>query len=215
MSQELTLSARAGVRQWLTSLGLGQYALSFEAQDIDLSVLHALTDSDLRELGVISMGHRKRLLSAIALLSSDVLRHEPERRLLTVLFCDFAGLPVLAGRMDLEDLRQMIGRCHQHAESVIQRFGGLAAQFMDDGVMAFFGYPAAHEDDAERAVHAGLALISELAGQPGVAGVPLRVRVGVATGDVVVGEVGASGAGAMSAAVGEAPNLAARLQAVG
>lgn len=204
-----------GVQRWLAALDLAHYAPNFEAQDIDLSVLPTLTDADLRELGVASMGHRKRILNAIRVLVNESSRHEPERRLLTVLFCDLVGLPALAARLDLEDLRQVVGRYHQRAASVIQRFGGFAAQFMDDGVMAYFGYPAAHEDDAERAVHAGLALIGDLTEQELGAGLSLGVRVGIATGDVVVGEVSATGSAQAGAAIGETPNLAARLQALG
>ncbi|MBP8307934.1 MAG: AAA family ATPase [Burkholderiaceae bacterium] len=200
---------------WLAALDLAQYTPNFEAQDIDMSVLPTLTDADLRELGVSSMGNRKRILSAISALVNESSPHEPQRRLLTVLFCDLVGLPALTARLDLEDLRQVVGRYHQRAASVIQRFGGFAAQFMEDGVMAFFGYPVAHEDDAERAVRAGLALVEDLADRELGVGVRLAVRVGIATGDVVVGEVGESGAARASAAIGETPNLAARLQAIG
>ena len=205
-------SAPRSVQQWLAALDLAQYLPHFVAQDIDGAVLALLTDGDLRELGITSMGHRKRLLKAIAesvregdLLSpahaqdllpslsetevssapSPASAPEPERRQLTVIFCDLVDSTALSTRLDPEDLRQVVGRYHRLASSVIQRFGGFPAQFMGDGVMAFFGYPAAHEDDAERAVRAGLALVAELSADEMAAGARIAVRVGIATGEGV------------------------------
>ena len=246
-------SAARSVQQWLAALDLAQYLPHFVAQDIDGAVLALLTDGDLRELGISSMGHRKRLLKAIAesVREGDLLspahaqglppslpetdlssaprapttasesesapepEPQPERRQLTVIFCDLVDSTALSTRLDPEDLRQVLGRYHQLASSVIQRFGGFPAQFMGDGVMAFFGYPAAHEDDAERAVRAGLALVAELSADEMTAGARIAVRVGIATGEVVVGGTGAPGCALANTAVGETPLLAARLQSIG
>jgi class 3 adenylate cyclase/tetratricopeptide (TPR) repeat protein len=235
-------SASRSVRQWLTALDLAQYLPHFVAQDIDGAVLALLTDGDLRELGIASMGHRKRLLKAIAesVRAGDLLTPalaqdlpmsrpetdvtsapsaasapEPERRQLTVIFCDLVDSTALSTRLDPEDLRQVVRRYHRLASSVIERFGGFPAQFMGDGVMAFFGYPAAHEDDAERAVRAGLALVAELSADEMAVGAPIAVRVGIATGEVVVGGTGAPGCALANTAVGETPHLAARIQAIG
>ncbi|MBP8309991.1 MAG: AAA family ATPase, partial [Burkholderiaceae bacterium] len=229
-------SAVPSMHRWLAALDLAQYASGFASQDIDLAVLPLLTDVDLRELGVTSMGHRKRLLRAIGEFvhaheaagsvggqplaarrpaSKQPSPSEPERRQLTVVFCDLVDSTALSTRLDPEDLRQVVGRYHQLVCGVIQRFGGFPAQFMGDGVMAFFGYPAAHEDDAERAVRAGLALVGELPAWEMAAGARIAVRIGVATGEVVVGGPGVLGYGQPNAAVGETPNLAARIQAIG
>ena len=235
-------SASRSVRQWLTALDLAQYLPHFVAQDIDGAVLALLTDGDLRELGIASMGHRKRLLKAIAesVRGGDLLTPalaqdlptsrpgtdvtsapsaasapEPERRQLTVIFCDLVDSTALSTRLDPEDLRQVVSRYHRLASSVIERFGGFPAQFMGDGVMAFFGYPAAHEDDAERAVRAGLALVAELSADEMAAGAPIAVRVGIATGEVVVGGTAAPGCALANTAVGETPHLAARIQSIG
>ena len=151
---------------WLRGLGLDQYLPAFRANDIDGEVLRRLTAEDLRELGVASIGHRRRLLDAIAALGAPNLRAEPtpvaaatgeaERRQLTVMFCDLVGSTALSVRFDPEELREEI-RAYQNAVSgVVVRYDGLVAKYMGDGVLAYFGYPRAHEDDAERVVRAGL-----------------------------------------------------------
>jgi class 3 adenylate cyclase len=223
------------VATWLVDLGLGQYAQAFAAHDIDASLLRELTDADLEKLGVASLGHRKRLLKAIAMLQGDgaapatepgavrearlpvapgTASHDAERRQLSVMFCDLVGSTALSTRMDAEDLRELVTRYHRLVSSVVARLDGFAAQFMGDGVMVFFGYPRAHEDDAERAVRAGLAVIDEATRPHGPGLGALAVRVGIATGPVVVGELGPAGAAQEHAAIGATPNLAARLQAL-
>ncbi len=212
--------------QWLSVHHLDALAPRLIEAGIDCDILEELTDSDLAEAG-LTLGDRRRLLKAIR--ESDVpagdtlpavqAQSSPvppgERRHLTVMFCDLVGSTALSARLDPEDLRELVARYHQLASSIIQRFGGFAAQFMGDGVMAFFGYPTAHEDDAEHAVRAGLALVKELTGAELTPGERVAVRVGIATGEVVVGELGAPGTAQENAAIGETPNLAARLQAMG
>ena len=212
--------------QWLAVHHLDALAPRLIEAGIDCDILAELTDSDLAEAGP-TLGDRRRLLKAIR--ESDVpagdtlpaaqTKASPvppgERRQLTVMFCDLVGSTALSARLDPEDLRELVARYHQLASSIIQRFGGFAAQFMGDGVMAFFGYPTAHEDDAEHAVRAGLALVEELTGAELTPGERVAVRVGIATGEVVVGELGAPGTAQENAAIGETPNLAARLQAMG
>ncbi|HXP75391.1 MAG TPA: AAA family ATPase [Stellaceae bacterium] len=226
------------VAVWLGGLGLGQYAQAFRDNDIDGAILPELTADDLIGLGVTSIGHRRKLLAAIAALrqgpasSSDgaskpegaspekSLRSGPaagataERRQLTVLFCDLVGSTELAGRLDPEDLREIIAAYHRAASDALTRHGGFVAKYMGDGVLAYFGYPQAHEDDAERSVRAGLAIAEAVAQLPVSVHAPPRVRIGIATGLVVVGDLLGSGAAQEQAVVGETPNLAARLQAL-
>jgi class 3 adenylate cyclase/tetratricopeptide (TPR) repeat protein len=211
------------VAGWLRGLGLEEYGSAFRDHDIDGEVLPRLTGEDLRELGVASVGHRRRLLDAIAELR-DVqpapaapLAPVPalgaagiaERRQLTVMFSDLVDSTMLASRLDPEEMGEVVGAYHRCVAEVVRRFDGFLAKYLGDGVLAYFGYPAAHEDDAERAVRAGLEVTRRVAALRG-AGSPLNARVGIATGLVVVGEI--SG-GEANAVVGETPNLAARLQA--
>ena len=209
---------------WLRSLGLSQYETLFRQNDIDAEVLSELTDGDLEKFGV-SFGHRKRLLKAIASLGSTETAAKParpvplqtfpeaaERRQLTVMFCDLVGSTALSARLDPEDMREIVGAYHHCCADLITKAGGFVAKYMGDGVLAYFGYPQAHEHDAERAVHAGLALVEAVPKLKTAAGVPLQVRVGIATGVVVVGDLIGSGAAQEQAVVGETPNLAARLQ---
>src|SRR5947209_3851492 len=180
------------VAEWLRGLGLEQYAPAFRDNDVDGEVLKRLTAADLRELGVASIGHRRRLLDAIASLSEPhpdrgaVMPPPPlaaaaaERRHLTVMFCDLVGSTALAARFDPEDLREVIGAYHRAVADTVGRFGGFVAKYMGDGVLIYFGYPQAHEDDAERAVRGGLALIQAVAGIQAAA--VLQARVGIATG---------------------------------
>src|SRR5438128_1488073 len=136
-----------------------------------------------------------------------------ERRQLTVMFCDLVGSTALASRLDLEDLREVIGDYHKDVERVVGRFDGFVAKYMGDGVLAYFGYPRAHEDDAEQAVRAGLGVIDAVS-RLEVKSVKLQARVGIATGLVVVGDLIGEGSAQEQSVVGETPNLAARLQAL-
>ncbi len=209
---------------WLRSLGLGQYEDTFRQNEIDIDVLPELTEVDLEKLGV-PLGHRKRLLKAIAGLGAPekavpTLGPAPvraatdaaERRQVTVMFSDLVGSTALSARMDPEDLREVISAYQKCVAETVQRFGGFVATYMGDGVLLYFGYPQAHEDDAERAVRAGLELVAAVAGLKTHAS--LQTRVGIATGLVVVGDLIGSGEAQERGIVGETPNLAARLQGV-
>jgi class 3 adenylate cyclase/predicted ATPase len=214
------------VADWLLNLGLGKYAQSFAENDINFSILPDLTDQDLKELGVASLGHRRQLLRAIAglkdgesrssNLTADAVSVAPrdtaERRQVTVMFSDLVGSTAMSARMDPEDLREVISAYQKVVADTVQRFGGFVAKYMGDGVLIYFGYPQAHEDDAERAVRAGLELVAAVRALKSHA--PLQTRVGIATGLVVVGDLIGSGASQEQAIVGETPNLAARLQGV-
>jgi class 3 adenylate cyclase/predicted ATPase len=211
------------IADWLESLGMSVYAERFVDSDIDASVLRDLTDQDLKELGV-SLGHRRKMLRAIGEMSgaaAAILQPaamEPksqdtaERRQLTVMFCDLVGSTGLSARLDPEDMREIVGAYHRSCAEQITKVGGFVAKYMGDGVLAYFGYPQAHEHDAERAVLAGLALAEAVPMLKTPAGVPLQVRVGIATGLVVVGDLIGSGEAQERGVVGDTPNLAARLQ---
>src|SRR6516165_6584239 len=219
----------SAVRNWLEEIGLAQYADAFEANDIDTELLTQIDDQLLKDIGVSSAGHRLRLRKAIAKLAptsitettatnaaaaTEVSATSAERRQLTVMFCDLVGSTALSARLDPEDLRAVIGAYHRCVAKVIGRGGGFVAKYMGDGVLAYFGYPRAGEHDAERAVRAALKLVEKVAGLDTVAAVPLQVRVGIATGLVVVGDLVGSGEAQERGVVGETPNLAARLQAL-
>ena len=214
------------IGQWLEGLGLGKYAEAFVANDIDLDVLRDLNASDLERLG-LSLGHRKRLLRAIGELDAVTApKSEPvrdtgavdnplpaaERRQLTVLFVDLVGSTALSGRIDPEDMREVIAAYQNCCSEVIERLDGYVAKFMGDGVLAYFGWPMAHEDDAERAVRAGLDLILAVAALKPRNDLELAARVGISTGQVIVGDLIGKGAAQEQAVVGETPNLAARIQ---
>ena len=212
------------VGDWLRSLGLGKYEARFRDSEIDSDILHELTESDLEKLG-LPLGHRKRLLKAIAGLgaaatapSTATLRLDAdaaERRHLTVMFIDLVGSTALSAKLDPEDLGGVIGTYHRCCGELVERNGGFVARNVGDGVLAYFGYPRAHEHDAERAVRAGLALVEAVPKLDSAAGSPLQVRVGIATGLVVVGDLIWKGAHQEhDAIVGDTPNLAARLQAL-
>ena len=212
------------VADWLRKLGLEQYEPAFRANDVDAQVLPRLTAEDLISIGVNSVGHRRRLLDAIAALAgpqSDQPLPGPvpgitgdgrvgvqaERRQLTVILCDLVGSTPLSARLDPEDLRGIIGAYHRCVAEIVEGFGGFVARFMGDGVLVYFGYPQAHEDDAERATWCGLALVDRVP-QLNKAE-ELHGRVGIATGLVVVG-----GEVVEHDVAGDTPNLAARLQTV-
>ena len=208
------------VAGWLDRLGLSEYAPVFADQAIDRAVLADLTDQDLKDLG-IPLGHRKRLLKAITALAEpsparpeSPSRPEAERRPLTVLFCDLVGSTELSARLDPEDMGALIRAYQACCADVVKRGEGHIAKYMGDGVLVYFGYPKAHEDDAERAVRAGLDLVAAVARLPTGADMPFAARVGIATGLVMVGELIGEGVAQEQAVVGETPNLAARLQAL-
>jgi class 3 adenylate cyclase len=225
------LGALMDVLVWLRSLGLGKYEATFRENEIDETVLPSLTDGHLKELGVTALGHRVKLLDAIAALHSNAggktafvdaatastapsphPEDRAERRQVTVMFSDLVGSTALSARMDPEDLRELISAYQKCVAETVGRFGGFVAKYMGDGVLVYFGYPQAHEEDTERAVRAGLELVAAVGGLKTHA--PLRTRVGIATGLVVVGDLIGSGASQEQAIVGETPNLAARLQGV-
>jgi class 3 adenylate cyclase len=202
---------------WLRGLGLEQYEAAFRDNDVDAEVLPELTADDLISIGVTSVGHRRKLLAAIAALAETSVspdapvRADAERRQLTVMFCDLVGSTELSARLDPEDLREVIAVYHRAVAGVVGQFDGFVAKYMGDGVLIYFGYPRAHEDDAERAVRAGLGVIAAV-GRLDVKSVKLQARVGIATGLVVVGDLIGEGSAQEQSVVGETPNLAARLQ---
>ena len=214
------------IADWLEKLGLGQYAQRFAENDITFAVLPDLTDQHLREIGV-SLGHRLQLLRAIteltsrekdtpkvavATVTSTAPQDTAERRQVTVMFSDLVGSTALSARMDPEDLREVISAYQKCVAETVQRFGGFVAKYMGDGVLVYFGYPQAHEDDAERAVRAGLELVAAVNALETRA--PLQTRIGIATGLVVVGDLVGSGEAQERGTVGDTPNLAARLQGI-
>ena len=239
------------IAAWLRGLGLERYEAAFCDNEIDWAVLPELTADDLKDIGVTAVGHRRKLLAAMAALRAPGSPLDPipptapsggrplptpgtpspgghpgasahatggrvlaeaERRHLTIMFCDLVGSTPLATRLDPEDLRDVIGAYHRAVAEVIGSLDGFVAKYMGDGVLAYFGYPRAHEDDAERAVRAGLALVEAVPRLELAAQVRLQVRIGIATGLVVVGDLTGSGEAQERGVVGETPNLAARLQ---
>jgi class 3 adenylate cyclase/predicted ATPase len=213
---------------WLRSLGLGRYEAAFRENEIDQTVLPNLTAEDLKDLGVGIVGHRRKILDAIAALRFDDSAKAPsptivpkadttpkdhaERRQVTVMFSDLVGSTALSARMDPEDLRQIMSAYRKCVAEAVCRCGGFVAQYLGDGVLVYFGYPEAHEDDAERAVRAGLELIAALIALKAPAS--LQTRVGIATGLVVVGDLTGPGEAQERGIVGETPNLASRLQGI-
>src|ERR1700734_3608753 len=211
------------LRDWLRRHGFEQYAEIFEANDIDLDILPELSERDFEQLGV-SLGNRRRLRKALA--EDDAAAATPagpsaadapgdaERRQVTGLFCDMVGSTAPPGTGDPELLGGLIRRYQDAVAGAIGRFGGFVAKFMGDGVLAYFGFPRAFEDAAERSVRAAIDILGEVAGIELPDGTRVQARVGIATGLVVVGEIVGSGAAQERAIVGETPNLAARLQAL-
>lgn len=216
------------VGDWLRRLGLEEYEAAFRENEIDEFVLPSLNAQDLKDLGVAMVGHRRKLLNAIATLRAEagapallsdaplaadkVAEDTAERRHVTVMFLDLVGSTALSARMDPEDLRDIISAYQRCVADIVRRFGGFVAKYMGDGVLVYFGYPHAHEDDAERAVRAALEAIAAVAALK--LSVTLQVRVGIATGLVVVGDLIGSGEAQERGIVGETPNVAARLQGV-
>ena len=211
------------IAAWLRALGLQQYEQAFRENAIDAAVLPELTADDLRDIGVGVVGHRRKLLAAIAALRNDG-RLEPAaapqhgmdtalRRQLTVMFCDLVGSTALSARLDPEDLRRIIAAYHRTVAEMIGRFDGFIARYMGDGVLTYFGYPRAHENDAEHAIRAGLGVVDAV-GRLDIGSVKLQARIGIATGLVVVGDLIGEGSSQERSVVGETPNLAARLQAI-
>jgi class 3 adenylate cyclase/predicted ATPase len=213
---------------WLRRLGLEQYEAAFRDNQIDETVLPSLTAEDLKDLGVGLVGHRRKLLNAIAGLRAEAgaptvifdtplskcntAKDTAERRQVTVMFSDLVGSTSLSALMDPEDLREIISAYQTCVAAAVRRFEGFVAKYMGDGVLIYFGYPKAHEDDAERAVRAALEAIAAIGALE--LSVPLQARVGIATGLVVVGDLIGSGEAQERGIVGETPNLAARLQGV-
>jgi class 3 adenylate cyclase/tetratricopeptide (TPR) repeat protein len=205
---------------WLNHLGLGCYVALFSENDIAMDVLPELVDADLKELG-ISLGHRKRLLKAIRELNtggdvadSGTTSTEAERRQLTVMFCDLVGSTKLSVRLDPEELREVISLFQKRCAEVAQSFGGNVARYMGDGLLIYFGYPRADEHDPESAIHAGLATIKAVGKLDPGGDIVLQTRVGISTGEVVVGDLIGAGSAREQSVVGETPNLAARLQSL-
>lgn len=215
----------SAVEEWLTSIGLGEYSQRFAENAIDLSVVADLTEQDLQELG-LPLGHRRKFLRAVATLRAaevgppqpDLItqtRETAERRQLTVMFCDLVGSTSLSAQLDPEDMRGVIAAYQECSSEVVKRYTGMIARYMGDGILAYFGYPQAQEDSAEQAVRAGLALVEAVSKLETQAQARLRVRVGIATGTVVVGDLLMSQSGAQEqVVVGDTPNLASRLQAI-
>ena len=215
------------IASWLARLGLDKYIEAFTANEVDFDALRHLTEDDLRELG-LPLGPRRKVLAAIAALETDPKSpassapatvpappvRDAERRQLTVMFIDLVGSTELSQQFDPEEMRDVF-RAYQSAVSAeIDRYEGYVAKLMGDGVLAYFGWPRAHEDDAERAVRASLAAAAATASLTTPAGEPLAARIGIATGLVVVGDLVGEGSAQEEAVVGETPNLAARLQAL-
>src|SRR5262249_553300 len=209
-----------GIAEWLASIGLSEYAQRFADNAIDLSVIRDLTEQDLKDLGVL-LGHRRKILRAIAELpaapspietaTEPVARDEAERRHLTVMICDLVGSTALSARLDPEDMNAVIDAYHAACARIMLPYDGVIGDFRGDGILAYFGYPRAHEDGAERTVRAALDIIAAVARLETRAAEPLAVRIGIATGLVVVGDPSGDGALRHHALGGDTPDPAARL----
>src|SRR5262245_18135447 len=210
------------VAAWLQRLGLEQYEPVFRDNDVDAEVLPELTADDLISIGVTSVGHRRKLLAAITALKGEPARashsgkleqvpasstpprtaRDAERRQLTVMFCDLVGSTELSIQLDPEDLREVIAAYHRAVAEIVRSFDGFVAKYMGDGVLIYFGYPRAHEDDAERAIRAGLGMIDAVR-RLNIKSLSLQARVGIATGLVVVGDLIGEGSAQEQSVVGE------------
>ena len=209
----------ATIKEWLESIGLGAFAEAFESQAITLADVMDLTEDDLREIG-LSVGHRKRFLAARTkhFGAAETVAAQPgdaaaERRHITVMFCDLVGSTSLSDRLEPEDLLDVLRRYRSLCENAVERYGGALVRLVGDGVDAFFGHPTAHENDAERAIRAALEIIANVGSIELQPETSIKVRIGVATGFVLVGDLFDSGRNARDEIVGSVPNLAARLQA--
>jgi class 3 adenylate cyclase/tetratricopeptide (TPR) repeat protein len=217
------------VAVWLRGLGLGQYESAFRENDIDADLLSRLTTDDLKEIGVVSIGHRRKILDAIAILRAPGTLAEPptqlsgaiaskparsisERRQLTVMFVDLVGSTALSSQLDPEEMREVLRAYQSAVAEEVARLEGHVAKLMGDGVLCYFGWPRAREDEVERAVRAGLAVVQAVGRLRTPSSDPLACRAGIATGLVVVGDLIGAGAAQEEAVIGETPNLAARLQ---
>jgi class 3 adenylate cyclase len=207
------------VAEWLRALGLERYEATFRDNEITAAILPNLSADDLKDLGITAVGHRRRLLDAISALrvatepAQEPARSGAERRQLSVMFCDFANSTALSTRLDPEDLSAVIRGYQSCVAATIARFSGFIARYVGDGVLIYFGWPEARETDAERAVRAALAVIAAI-GEAPIHGERLQVRIGIATGLVVIGAPIGTGEARQQTAIGETPNLAARLQSV-
>jgi len=214
------------IAQWLATLGLGQYAQAFVENDIDLRALPHLSEDDLKELG-LSLGHRRILQGALknqvdvgepagardpAGQPDSKTGHDAERRQLTVMFCDLVGSTALSGQLDPEDLREVMRSYQETVAGVVSSYDGHVAKYLGDGVLAYFGWPRAHEDDAERAIRTGLDTVKAVTALASGDGLKLQARIGLATGPVVIGDFVGGALAEEGAIAGETPNLAARLQ---
>jgi class 3 adenylate cyclase/predicted ATPase len=226
-TQGLDWRATMEVADWLRKLGLEEYVTVFRENAVTVDVLPDLTVEDLKDIGVSTVGHRRRLLKAAAeLRAGDTADAAPdaagadslsertaERRQLSVMFCDLVGSAELSSRLDPEDLSQVIRTYQARVRDTLARFGGFIARYVGDGVLIYFGWPEAHETDAESAVRAALAVIVAINENP-IHGERLSIRIGIATGLVVVGSPIGEGDARQQTAIGETPNLAARLQSL-
>ena len=208
------------LKTWLEELSLGKYAQAFLANEVDFDVLPDLTELDLEHLGV-SLGDRKRLLRAItalspSLLHAEALRHLPastpraaqgERRQVTVMFCDLVGSTEMSARLDPEDLRQVLRAYQRVCAETIVRYDGFIAQYLGDGILAYFGYPYTHEDEAERAVRGGLAVLKSIGEMGELPTGEFQVRIGIATGPAVIGDLIGHGSISQIAITGKTPTL--------
>jgi class 3 adenylate cyclase/predicted ATPase len=214
--------------EWLESFGLGQYAKTFEENAVDLDMIPKLTEDHLKDLGVGALGHRLRILEeaksipvsepkveAISrFVAQDSSTSEAERRQLTVMFCDLVGSTSLSEQMEIEEYREMLISYQSAAANAIRKYEGYIARYMGDGLLIYFGYPTAHEDDAERAVRTALNTVDAVSKLTAPSDGALQVRIGIATGLVVAGDIVGEGASEEKAVLGETPNLAARLQSI-
>ena len=222
-----TWVASMSIVSWLEKHGLDQYSEAFVGNDVDLDILPHLTEEHLEKLGV-SLGHRVKILKALAEEVIDTGAVEldaesagqslalpasrAERRQLTVMFCDLVGSTALSESMDPEQYREVLAAYQSAAKKAIEAYEGYIARYMGDGLLMYFGYPQAHEEDPERAVRAGLDLVDAVGALKACGGIELKVRIGVATGLVVAGDIVGEGSSEERAVLGDTPNLAARLQ---
>ena len=231
----MTANPPFDVTAWLAALGLSQYAAAFAENHVDYAVLCSLTAEDLREMGLVSIGHRRKALDGIARLNTPTsataiaaapaqpvekpvapVRAPPfmQRRQISVLFCDLVGSTQLSARIDPEDLHHYLHAFRTVVAQTIAEHQGWISQYLGDGVMAYFGYPQAHEHDTERCVRAALSIVEHCRHLPLFHGQSTQVRIGIATGLTVIGKALASDSDADENAIGETPNLAARAQSM-